>query len=67
MVLSGVAPVPWRSAQAEQALVGKALDAATASAAGAAAVKDAVAMADNEYKVPLVGGILEETLVALAG
>ena len=66
VVLSGVAPVPWRSAEAEQALVGKPLDAATAGAAAAAAVKAAVPLAENGYKVPLVRGILEETLIALA-
>lgn len=66
VVLSGVAPVPWRSAEAEQALVGKALDAATASAAGAAAVRGAALLVENGYKVPLVRGILEETLAALA-
>jgi xanthine dehydrogenase YagS FAD-binding subunit len=66
VVLSGVAPVPWRSAEAEQALVGKPLDAATAEAAAAAAVKAAVPLAENGYKAPLVRGILEETLIALA-
>jgi len=66
VVLSGVAPVPWRSAEAEQALVGKPLDAATAEAAAAAAVKAAVPLGENAYKVPLVRGILEETLLALA-
>jgi len=66
VVLSGVAPVPWRSAEAEQALVGKPLDAATAGAAAAAAVKAAVPLAENGYKAPLVRGILEEALIALA-
>jgi xanthine dehydrogenase YagS FAD-binding subunit len=66
VVLSGVAPTPWRSAEAEQALVGKPLDAATAEAAAAAAVKAAVPLRENGYKVPLVRGILEETLMALA-
>jgi len=66
VVLSGVAPAPWRSAEAEQALVGKPLDAATAEAAAAAAVKSAVPLRENGYKVPLVRGILEETLMALA-
>jgi CO/xanthine dehydrogenase FAD-binding subunit len=46
--------------------MGKALDAATAEAAAAAAVKAAVPLAENGYKAPLVRGILEETLVALA-
>jgi xanthine dehydrogenase YagS FAD-binding subunit len=66
VVLSGVAPIPWRSAEAEKALTGKSLDAAIAAAAAAAAVKDASPLADNGYKVPLVRGILEETLTALA-
>ena len=66
VVLSGVAPAPWRSPEVEQALVGKPLDAATAEAAATAAVKPAVPLAENAYKVPLVRGILEETLVALA-
>jgi CO/xanthine dehydrogenase Mo-binding subunit len=66
VVLSGVAPAPWRSLEAEQALIGKPLDAATAEAAAAAAVKPAVPLAENAYKVPLVRGILEETLLALA-
>jgi xanthine dehydrogenase YagS FAD-binding subunit len=66
VVLSGVAPVPWRSAEAEQALVGKPLDAATAEAAAAATVKAAAPLGENGYKVPLVRGMLEETLMAMA-
>jgi xanthine dehydrogenase YagS FAD-binding subunit len=66
VVLSGVAPVPWRSADAEKALVGKSLDAATVAAASAAAVKDAVPLPWNEFKVPLVRGVLEETLIRLS-
>jgi xanthine dehydrogenase YagS FAD-binding subunit len=66
VVLSGVAPIPWRSPEAEKALVGKSLDAATAAAAAEAAVKDATALPKNEYKIPLVRGVLEETLTALA-
>jgi xanthine dehydrogenase YagS FAD-binding subunit len=65
VVLSGVAPVPWRSAEAEQALVGKPLDAATAEAAASAAVKDAAPLGENGYKVPMVRGVLEETLMAM--
>ncbi len=66
VVLSGVAPIPWRSPEAEKALVGKSLDAATAAAAAEAAVKDATALPKNGYKIPLVRGVLEETLTALA-
>jgi len=66
VVLSGVAPAPWRSVEAEKVLVGKPLDSATVEAAGAAAVKDAAAPGKNEYKIALVRGILEETLLGLA-
>jgi xanthine dehydrogenase YagS FAD-binding subunit len=66
VVLSGVAPAPWRSADAEKALVGKSLDAATATAAAAAAVKDATPLPWNEFKVPLVRGVVEETLLRLS-
>jgi len=66
VVLSGVAPVPWRSAEAEEALVGGSLDAATAAAAGEAAVKGASPLEKNAYKVLMVRGVLEESLAALA-
>lgn len=66
IVLSGVAPIPWRSPEAEKALVGKSLDAATVAVAAEAAVKDASPLPQNEYKVHLVRGVLEETLTALA-
>jgi xanthine dehydrogenase YagS FAD-binding subunit len=66
VVLSGVAPVPWRSTDAEKALAGKPLDAATISAAAEAAVKDAIAIGKNDYKIALARGVLEETLTGLA-
>jgi xanthine dehydrogenase YagS FAD-binding subunit len=66
VVLSGVAPMPWRCAEAEKLIIGKPLEAANITAAATAAVKDATPLADNGYKVPLVRGILEETLTALA-
>jgi len=66
VVLSGVAPVPWRSTEAEKAIIGKPLDATAVAIAAEAAVKGAMPMADNGYKVPLVRGILEEILTALS-
>ena len=66
VVLSGVAPVPWRSTEAEKAIIGKPLDATAVAFAAEAAVKGAMPMADNGYKVPLVRGILEEILTALS-
>jgi xanthine dehydrogenase YagS FAD-binding subunit len=65
VVLGGVAPKPWRSPAAEAVLVGKQLDATTARAAADAAVADAQPMEQNGYKVLLVKGIVEESLLAI--
>jgi xanthine dehydrogenase YagS FAD-binding subunit len=66
IVLGQVATVPWRSASAEKALVGKRLDAATAEAAGLAAVQGAEPMTNNGYKVDLVTTLVRRILVSLA-
>lgn len=61
-VLSGVAPIPWRSAGLERALAGQRLEARTISRAADAAVAGAEPLAQNAYKVPLVRGLVEEVL-----
>jgi xanthine dehydrogenase YagS FAD-binding subunit len=65
IVLSGVAPVPWRAGDAEKAIIGKPLDAAAIRAAAEAAVKGASPLAYNAYKVPLTRGVVEEVLTLL--
>lgn len=64
LVFSGVAPVPWRSRDAESALVGRPLDPAAAAAAANAAVQAAHPLEHNAYKVPLLRGLVEETLLS---
>ncbi len=66
IVLGGVAPTPWRSKEAEAALVGKALTAQTATAAGEAAVKAARPLKDNAYKVQLTRVLIKRALLATA-
>ena len=66
VVLGQVAPVPWRSAAAEKALVGKPVGAASAEAAGKAAVEGAQPMTDNGYKVDLVTTLVRRTVATLA-
>jgi len=66
IVLSGVAPVPWRVPEAERAIVGKRITARTARSAAAAAVKGAQPLSDNGYKVQLLRGTVEEALLSLA-
>jgi len=67
VVLSGAAPIPWRSAEAEAAITGQRLDQATARAAAEAAMQSAVALKRNGYKIPLFKGVIEEELLRLAG
>ena len=66
VVLGQVATIPWRSASAEQALVGKRLDAAAAEAAGRAAVTGAAPMGGNGYKVDLVTTLVRRIVASLA-
>jgi xanthine dehydrogenase YagS FAD-binding subunit len=65
VVLSGAAPVPWRSKEAEQVLIGNRLNTDTIKRAVDAALKNAQPLDKNGYKIPLFRGILEEELRAI--
>lgn len=62
VVLSGVAPMPWRSLNIERAILGQTLDAKTIARAGDAAMVGAKPLAHNAYKVPMVRGVVEDAL-----
>jgi xanthine dehydrogenase YagS FAD-binding subunit len=64
--LGGVAPYPWHAEKSEKALIGKRLDPALAASAGAAAADGANPMSDNGYKVDMLKGAVEESLLAFA-
>ncbi len=66
IVLGGVAPIPWRSHEAEAELVGKKLDAKTIDRASTAAVSKAKPMAQNSYKVDLTKQLLAKSLFQVA-
>src|SRR5215469_10432710 len=51
VVLGQVAPVPWASPEAEQALAGKAVTEEVADSAGLASVQKATPLSHNAYKV----------------
>ena len=67
VVLGAVAPIPWRSADAEQALVGKPLNEATAVAAAEAAVKAAKPLNRNAYKVQIAKTAVKRAIMQIAG
>ncbi len=67
IVLSGVAPIPWRSPEAEAVLKGKAITPELAEQAGKAAVAKAQPLSQNAYKVPLTQAIVKRAVLRVAG
>jgi xanthine dehydrogenase YagS FAD-binding subunit len=66
VVLSGAAPVPWRSKAVEEVITGRKLDAETVKLAAEAVVKNAEPLEQNAYKLPLFRGVMEEELNAVS-
>jgi xanthine dehydrogenase YagS FAD-binding subunit len=67
VVLGAVAPVPWRSEDAERALVGKPLNEEAAIAAGEAAVKAAKPLSGNAYKIQIAKTAVKRAVMQAAG
>ena len=65
IVLSGVAPIPWRAEAAERELEGAMASADRFAAAAAAAVQEAAPLRHNGYKVPLTKALVRQALTAL--
>ncbi len=64
IVLGGVAPLPWRSKAAEEAIKGKKVDTAAAEAAGKAAVAKADPRPMAKYKVTLAEVFVKRAILA---
>lgn len=65
VVLSGVAPVPWRVPAVEAAIKGRALTPEVIGIAADAAVDGAEPLEQNGYKVPLLRAAVAEELAAV--
>jgi xanthine dehydrogenase YagS FAD-binding subunit len=66
VVMGYVAPVPWRSKEAEAALVGKTINEETAKAAGEAAVTGAKSLGRNAYKIQLARVAVKRAILEAA-
>ena len=64
-VLSGAAPIPWRSREIEEAISGKNLDPDVIAKAAEAAMKNAQPLKENGYKILLFRGMIEEELAKI--
>ncbi len=67
VVMGYVAPVPWLSTEAEQALVGNPINEETAKAAAEAALKNATPLSQNAYKVQLAKVALKRAILKAGG
>jgi xanthine dehydrogenase YagS FAD-binding subunit len=67
VVLGAVAPVPWRSEEAERELAGKPLSETTAAAAAEAAVRNARPLSRNGYKVQIAKTAVRRAILRAAG
>ena|SRR5438105_2840450 len=67
LVMGSVAPVPWPSPEAAQALTGQALNENTAQKAAEAAVKNAKPLSQNAYKIQLARVAVKRAILKAAG
>jgi xanthine dehydrogenase YagS FAD-binding subunit len=67
IVLGAVAPIPWRSMEAERAISGRRIDARVAAHAADAALKPAAPLSDNAYKVPIAKALIQRALLRASG
>ena len=67
VVMGAVAPVPWRSRPAEQALAGQRITEQTAAAAADAALRDARPLSQNAYKIQVAKTAVKRAILRAAG
>jgi len=67
VVLGHVAPIPWLSAEAAQALTGKTISAATADQAAQAAVSKAKSLGHNAQKIHLARVAVKRAILKAGG
>jgi xanthine dehydrogenase YagS FAD-binding subunit len=67
VVMGAVAPVPWRSQAAEQALAGKTITPEVAVAAADAALRGATPLSQNAYKIQVAKTAVERAILHAAG
>jgi xanthine dehydrogenase YagS FAD-binding subunit len=67
VVMGAVAPVPWRSQAAEQALAGKTITPEVAAAAAEAALRGAMPLSQNAYKIQVARTAVERAILRAAG
>ena len=63
VVVGGVSPMPYEAAAAEQILIGESVKESVAEKAAEAAVRDAMPLSKNGFKVPLVKALVKRSIL----
>ena len=64
IVLGAVSPIPFRAIDAESAIKGHIISESLAEAAGAAAVKNAIPLSQNAYKIQIAKTLIKRAIIA---
>jgi xanthine dehydrogenase YagS FAD-binding subunit len=67
VVMGAVAPIPWRSPEAERALASRTVTEATAAAAADAALQNAMPLTQNAYKIQVAKTAVKRAILRAAG
>jgi xanthine dehydrogenase YagS FAD-binding subunit len=67
IALGGVATMPWRARDVENALIGQALDAKAVEAASGLAMQGAISQGDNHYKIKLTPRVVARAILTVGG
>src|SRR2546423_13890782 len=67
IVLGGVAPIPWRGAEAEAALAGQTMSTDLLANVATIALQGAEPLAKNAYKIPLTQTLVRRALAKIGG
>jgi xanthine dehydrogenase YagS FAD-binding subunit len=63
IVVGGVSPMPFETIAAEQILIGESIKESVAEKAAEAAIKDAIPLTKNGYKVPMVKALVKRSIL----
>jgi CO/xanthine dehydrogenase FAD-binding subunit len=63
IVVGGVSPLPYEAVAAQQILIGEFITASVADKAAEAAVRDAMPLSKNGFKVPLVKALVKRSIL----
>jgi CO/xanthine dehydrogenase FAD-binding subunit len=63
VIVGGVSPMPYEAVAAEEILIGESITESVAEKAAVAAVRDAIPLSKNGFKVPLAKALVKRSIL----